>query len=150
MFPNLSAIYNSLCSLSLPSTVLLSVMSSPALFLFPYLLFPSSSITASLLEQMSLCLFPYPLHCHYVPVLTDLLLCVKIGLLVFTWPLSEIPEIPHSFGSKAKPPQHPPVLSMCELLQERAAGWGGGMQPHPSSAQRRIFLALDPEERNKR
>lgn len=35
------------------------------------------------------------------------------------------------FGSKAKPRQHPPILSVCELHWERAAGWGGQCSPIP-------------------
>lgn len=98
-FHHLRSVSQSVSHLQLPLFSLIPLhcafvshsLSSSALFLFPYLLLPSSTITASLLEQMSLCLLPYPLHCHCVPVLIDLILCVEIGLLVFTWPLSEIP-----------------------------------------------------------
>lgn len=81
---------------------------------------------------MSLWLLLYPLHCDYVPVLTDWPLCGKAGLPVFSWPLSEVPLIPIVSSDQRESPQHPSILCVrCPSHRGRAAGWGEGCSPVP-------------------
>lgn len=94
------------------------------------LLFPSSVLIlhhhGTLLLQISLS-SPLLPTLYGDPVLTDLLWCVKIGLLVFTWPLPEIPIV--SLDQRQSHSSIPAILPMCELLWERAAGWRGRCGP---------------------
>lgn len=93
---------------------------------FPHLLFSSFTIMAPSYYRCP-SVFSFTPHTVWGPttdwvatVCQDRSSCLH---LVLVW------NTPCFFGSKAKPLQHPPILPMCELLWERAAGWRGGCGP---------------------
>lgn len=99
---------------------------------------------------MSLCLLLSSLHWDYVPESPGLLLCV--GLFVFLSALGPRQKCPECLlllwiKHKATPASLNPLLvwaaggESCRLR--------GRMQPHPSSAQGRTFLAFDLKEKRR-
>lgn len=122
------------CFLSSHSTVLLSVIPCLPQLFFCFFIFcfpPSPSWHPSCNRCPSASSFPL---CT-VTMSQNYLTCYSVQVFLSSYLLLALARntlnVCCSFGSKAKPPQHPPILSLCELPGERAAGPGGGRSPIP-------------------